>query len=105
MKSNRKLINVMRVLGPDVAQIKPGDVGYGAIRRKMLAGGLTFENIDQSIMNILFDSIDEHVDNAVGRAVHGANVYRDDIVRSIANNESQMLNIDEALRVGPKQFI
>lgn len=105
MKSNRKLINVMRVLGPDVAQIKPGDVGYGAIRRKMLAGGLTFENIDQSIMGILFDSIDEHVDNAVGRAVHSANVYRDDIVRSIANNESQLLNIDEALRVGPKQFI
>jgi len=105
MKANRKLINVMRELGPDVAKIKPGDPGYGPIRRKMLSGGLTFEKLDESIMNILFDSIEEQVDNAVNRAVHSANIYRDDIVRSIVNNESRLLNIEEALRVGPKQFI
>ena len=105
LQKNRKLIDVMRRLGPDIAMIKPGDPGYAVVRRKMLKGGLEFSNLDESIMNILFDSIDEHVNDAVNRAVHSAGTYRDDIIRTIANTESNLLGVDDALGVSPLQFI
>ena len=105
VSANKRLINVMRKLGQDIYNIKPGDPGYGLVRRKIAERGLSFDKPYESVMTILLDSLDEQVDNTISRAVNAADLQRQDIVRTIVNNESAVLKADDALGVGPKQFI
>lgn len=105
LNANRKLISIMKRLGPDVANIKPGDEGYAVIRRKFLDAGIDFEGIDKSVMNILLDSLDGHVDNSVDSALHASRSLRDDIQRTITNTESRLYEIDEVVGMRPKDFI
>jgi len=105
LKANRKLINIMKRLGPDVANIKPGDEGYAVIRRKFLDAGIDFEGIDKSVINILLDSLDSHADNSIDSALHASRSLRDDIQRTITNTESRLYEIDEVIGMRPKDFI
>lgn len=105
LNANRKLISIMKRLGPDVANIKPGDEGYAVIRRKFLDAGIDFEDIDKSVMNILLDSLDGHVDNSVESALHASRTLREDIQRTIVNTESRLYEIDKVIGMRPKDFI
>ncbi len=105
LNANRKLISIMKRLGPDVANIKPGDEGYAVIRRKFLDAGIDFEGIDKSVMNILLDSLDGHVDNSVESALHASRTLREDIQRTIVNTESRLYEIDKVIGMRPKDFI
>jgi hypothetical protein len=105
LNANSKLISIMRRLGPDVADIKPTDDGFEEIRRRFIEAGIDFQNIDKSVINILLDSLDSHVDNSIESALHASRTLREDIQRTIVNTESRLYEIDEVIGMRPKDFI